>query len=180
MDATWGSRLTDQEQPSPPPPPSEWQKQWWREAEREHDRQDAQAENHKGQLEAFALQGIRTLGLTSAGGVAAVLGFYSANYARLSETPYALSSVNKLLGMLFLAMLATLLTCLFGYFSQVFFAAAVHSRVRHWDHPYIKAGPKTERYILYGNITRTLAIVASLFAAICLLMAGLDFLVIVR
>lgn len=171
--------MTDQGPPEAAPP-SEWQKQWWREGEREHDRQDASIESHNSQLEAFALQGIRTLSLTSAGGVAAVLGFYSANYERLAQTPYALNSVNKLLAMLFVAMLATLLTCLFGYFSQIYFAEAVSSRVRYWQHPYVKAGDKTDRQMLMGNITRTLAIISAFFAALCLLVAGMDFLNIVR
>lgn len=167
-------------QAEPSTPPSEWQKQWWREAERAHDRQDAYAKSHTEQLEAFATQGIKTLGLTSAGGIAAVLGFYSANYERLSATPYALNAVNKLLAMLFLSMLCTLLCCLFGYFSQVFFAHTVFSRTRHWEHPYVKDGDTTPRYLLYGNIIRTAAIIAAVFATIFLCIAGFDFLAIAR
>ena len=131
-------------------------------------------------MEAFALQGIRTLGLTSAGGIAAVLGFYSANYSRLSESPAALGKVNGILSVLFLAMISTLVVCLFAYFSQVAFADAVHSRVRYWEHPYVKPGDRTDRLILLGNIARILAIVFAIFAAVCIVIAGLDFRSIVR
>jgi hypothetical protein len=149
-------------------------------AEREHDRQDSYAHSHMDQLEAFALQGIKTLGLTSAGGIAAVLGFYSANYTRLSQTPHALDAVNKLLWHVVFVDAATLLCCLAGYFSQVFFTQTMFSRTRTYEHPYVQDGEKTDRYTLFGNIARTAAIIAALFSTLCLCIAGFDFLNIVR
>jgi hypothetical protein len=180
MYVTWEGTVLSEAPPPDLPPPTEWQKRYWHEAEREHDRQDAGAEQHSRQVEAFAVQGIRTLALTSAGGIAAILGFYSANYERLSQTPTALSAVNGILANLFLAMLATLICCLLAYFSQVCFAAAVYSRERNWVHPYVQNTKKSKRYSVIGSIVRWFAILSVIVGAICVGAAALTFLSIVR
>lgn len=164
----------------PDEPPSEWLKQQWKEAERAHDWQDSAAHSHMDQLEAFALQGIRTLALTAAGGIAAVLGFYSANYDRLASDASSLRAFNGTLAVLFTAMLFTLLVTLCGYFSQVFFAAVVYSRKRNYSPPYVEDSAKTPRLMLYGNINRVLAIVFAIAAALCLGVAGMSFMSLVR
>ncbi|MCZ4344491.1 hypothetical protein [Devosia neptuniae] len=159
-----------------PSEPTEWQKQQWKEAERAHDRQDEAIKSHVGQVEAFSILGIRTLALTAAGGIAAALGFYSANYDHLSQVPGALQVINGILAVLFTSMLATLLSTLAAYLSQIYFAHSLYSRKRTYTHPYVENGDRTDRLTLFGNIWRTIAIVTAIFAAICLCVAGFAFL----
>lgn len=158
------------------PEPSEWLKKTWREGEREHDTQNEVAKIHAAQLEAFALLGIRSLGLTAVGGIAASLAFYSANYERLSTNPANLKNLNGILACLFIGLIVSLFCTLCAYMSQVCFLAGVWARTRTWQHPYVEETPASLAQIHRGAVWRIASIVAAVLSAVCLSVAGVSFL----
>lgn len=169
--------------PKTPPDPTEHDKQRYKEAERSFDALDNATEMHFRQIEAFAVLTLRMLALTCAGGIAAVLGFYSANYLRLSQSPASMTVLNGILGTLFIGMLLTLVAAGFAYFSQMSYAQAVFTRIRSYEFPYVtnregKGG--TSEWIQRGDAIRVLATVFAGAAGACLIVAGYSFVGIVR
>lgn len=149
-------------------------------AHREFDRQDKGSELHSRQLETFAGITIRTLGLVSAGAVAAVLGFYSANYAHLSVTPGALETINDILAALMKALLFTLVTPGFGYFSQLAYQGVIDGRRRDYVRPFVHETSLSHRWHTFGDFCRWLAVGSAFLGLVSLGFAGFLFLSLVR
>lgn len=158
------------------PEPTESDKQQWREAERAFDLLTNGAEMHSRAVETYTTLGMRTLGLVAAGGIAATLGFYSANYSRLMEVRSNLDTVNQILGLLFISLIITLLCILLAYFSQLTYTASLEKMDRSYQHPYVSATPGSNHAHLIGDICRWAAVATALASAGCLVAAGWQFL----
>lgn len=78
--------------------------------------------NTSSQVLSFSNGAMRAPALVAAGGVAAALGFYSANYARLAAHPEALIAFNTVLYWLFASLLLTVVAPGLAYFGQICFS----------------------------------------------------------
>lgn len=153
----------------------EQRKERMRLAERAHDWLDNAAEMHAKQIEAFAVLTIRSLILVAIGGIAAVLGFYSANYERLSGVSGMLGHVNEMLVYLFASLVLTLLTSAFAYFSQLAYASAFFEYDRSYIHPFSSPKPISKRYTIAGDFCRWGAVILAFISLACLVAAGFSF-----
>ena len=123
-------------------------------AERAHDRDFKAIEIHNRQIEVFSIAAMRGPALVAAGGVAASLGFYSANYSRLVDKPTALLLFNDTLTWLFAGLLLTLLAPGLAYFSQIAYLDSVAEHRHTWDHPYVTAGRRSKIGERIGDVLR--------------------------
>ncbi|MCO6177880.1 hypothetical protein [Ciceribacter sp. RN22] len=139
-------------------------------AERAHDWQQKGMEQHHRQIEAFALLGMKSPALVAAGGVAAALGFYSANYARLTADASNLTDFNSVLFWLFLGLLMTIAAPGLAYFSQLSYAASIAEKTFCWHHPFVDDTPRSRLYKKTGDVCRWSAVVLTTgsIASICL------------
>lgn len=147
-----------------------------RSAERAHDRRNTGLESTNNQVLSFANAAMRAPALVSAGGVAAALGFYSANYTRLAQEPANLETFNAILFWLFLSLLLTVAAPGLAYFSQICYVSAIVKETYHWDHPYVRETKKSKRLERAGDAIRWLTILAVFASIICLCIGGAKFL----
>jgi len=145
-------------------------------AERAHDQELKGIEIHQRQIEAFALAGMRAPALVAAGGVAASLGFYSANYSRLVGKADALALFNDSLAWMLGGLLFTILAPGLAYFSQLAYLDAVASRVHDWNHPFAHDTRRTKIATHIGNVCRWACVSVVLLAIGCVSAGGLKFL----
>ncbi|TPK42646.1 MULTISPECIES: hypothetical protein [unclassified Mesorhizobium] len=151
-----------------------------RAAERAHDARRATLENTNSQVLSFSNGAMRAPALVAAGGVAAALGFYSANYTRLAAHPESLITFNSILYWLFASLLLTVIAPGLAYFSQIFFAESIAAEEFAWDAPFIRDTRQSKRWAFAGGIVRWTAIAAVLGSIICLAIGGLSFLSLAR
>ncbi|MGR9078125.1 hypothetical protein [Rhizobium leguminosarum] len=147
-----------------------------RSAERAHDHELKVIEIHQRQIEAFALAGMRAPAFVAAGGVAASLGFYSANYGRLVGKADALALFNNSLAWMLGGLLFTILAPGLAYFSQFAYLDAVASRVHDWNHPFSHDTRRTRIVMQVGNVFRWVCVIVVLLAIGCVSSGGLQFL----
>lgn len=95
--------------PPPQPIPDDYQKQRWKEAERAFDNRAQNRKFHAESVDRFALLTIRSVQLSAAGGIVAVLGFYGTHYDTFAKVPEKTSSVTQIMLWLFGSLLATML-----------------------------------------------------------------------
>jgi hypothetical protein len=62
-------------------------------AQRAHDRRDKDQQIFADQIKVFSLASMRAPALAAAGGIAMALGFYSANYSRISDADQILGAI---------------------------------------------------------------------------------------
>ena len=149
-------------------------------AERAHDGIQNGIELHFKQVEAFAILTLRSLVIVAIGGIAASLGFYSANYVHLVALPGALAALNQLLVYLFVSLILTLLSSACGYFSQIGFAAVLSAYDRTYTYPFVTPNKKSKRYLVWGQIFRWSSILTATASAGCLIAAGVVFAGLIR
>ncbi|MGO8059172.1 hypothetical protein ACC716_13245 [Rhizobium johnstonii] len=147
-----------------------------RTAERMHDRDFKALEIHNKQAEAFAVAAMRAPALVAAGGVAASLGFYSANYARLVGKADALTLFNDSLSWMLGGLLFTVLAPGLAYFSQLAYLDAVSSRTNDWEHPFSHDTRRSKIAEQVGNVCRWVCVVVVLASIACVATGGLKFL----
>lgn len=145
-------------------------------AERQHDWRKKGMEMHFGQVQAFAIMAMKAPALVAAGGVAAALGFYSANYSRLKTVATALDEFNAVLVWLFVALLLTLAAPGAAYFSQLFYNQALEAEEHSFDHPYVRETKASKRLAIYGDVSRWLAVILTASSAACIVIGGIYFL----
>lgn len=147
-----------------------------RNAERAHDHELKGIEIHQKQIEAFGLAAMRAPALVAAGGVAASLGFYSANYGRLVGKVDALALFNDALTWMLGGLLFTILAPGLAYFSQLAYLDAVSSRLHDWNHPYTHDTRRTRIAEKVGNAFRWACVIIVLLSIGCVSAGGLKFL----
>ncbi|RWY82401.1 hypothetical protein EHI44_24235 [Rhizobium leguminosarum] len=147
-----------------------------RSAERAHDHELKGIEIHQKQIEAFALAAMRAPALVAAGGVAASLGFYSANYGRLVGKAAALALFNDSLTWMLSGLLFTVLAPGLAYFSQLAYLDAVASRAHDWNHPFAHDTRRTRIAEQVGNVCRWACVIVVLLSIGCVSAGGLKFL----
>lgn len=128
------------------------------------------------QIQAFSVDGMKAPGLAAAAGVAAALGFYSANYTRLSENPENLVTFNAILFWLFASLLFTVIAPGLAYFSQISYGKSWSYEKFDYDHPFVHNTPKSLFFERVGDVIRwaTVGVVGGSIA--CIIRAGYLFL----
>ncbi|MER8387294.1 hypothetical protein NKH14_17555 [Mesorhizobium sp. M1380] len=147
-----------------------------RSAERAHDDRRTALQSVGGQVLSFSNSAMRAPALVAAGGVAAALGFYSANYGRLAANPENLAIFNEVLFWLFGSLLLTVIAPGLAYFSQILFAMALAEEEYHWKSPYIRDTPKSKRRTMVGQCFRWATILTIGASIVCLVIGGFSFL----
>ncbi|RUW62109.1 hypothetical protein [Mesorhizobium sp. M7A.F.Ca.US.008.03.1.1] len=151
-----------------------------RAAERAHDARRTALENTTSQVLSFSNSAMRAPALVAAGGVAAALGFYSANYTRLAEQPEHLTTFNSILYWLFASLLLTVIAPGLAYFSQIYFSLSIAEEDSVWEAPFIRDTPESKRLKLLGEIIRWGSIGAVVGSIVCLAIGGVTFLSLIK
>jgi len=147
-----------------------------RAAERTHDVVRKGAETHSSQIEVFSLAAMRAPALAAAGGIAAALGFYSANHVQISGNPAATNEFGQILIWLLIALLMTIAAPGLAYFSQLAYLYAAYDRTYIWDHPYVLDGKRAKPAKLIGDVFRWVCVLFVLASIICAAMGGISLL----
>lgn len=166
--------MTDQVEP--PPETVEQYKLRLEQARIAHENHQASIKLLTDPVFSFGAAAMRAPGLAAAGGVAAALGFYSANFATLKNIPDAIHSFNNALYWLFVSLLLTVAAPGIAYFSQSFFSNARSAETRDWQHPYIFETPKSRLYQRLGLGFQIMTILDVILSILALLLGGLKLL----
>ncbi|TIV73131.1 MAG: hypothetical protein E5V89_01885 [Mesorhizobium sp.] len=149
-------------------------------AERAHDARRTALNNVSSEVLSFSNSAKRSPALVAAGGVAAALGFCSANYTRLSAHPEALTTFNMVLYWLFASLLLTVMAPGLAYFAQACFAESLAAETYEWEQPFIRDTTASIRWSRAGAVFRWAAIFFVVGSMICLAIGGVAFLSLVR
>lgn len=148
-------------------------------AERIHERDIKGQEVHSKQIEAFSVAAMRAPALVAAGGVAASLGFYSANYDRLSGKPEALHSFNGSLTWIFFGLLLTIVAPGLAYFSQLAYLDSLGERRHIYEPPFSVEGKRSRVGRWIGDTFRWLCVLVVLASIVTVSIGGIKFLTLV-
>ncbi|WP_155734640.1 hypothetical protein [Brucella intermedia] len=148
-------------------------------AERAHVRRSDALSKHGDHVLSYSNAAMKAPALASVGGIAALLGFYSANYTRLSEKAEVLATLNDILFWLFLSLLLTVVAPGLSYFNQLAYVSSMSKETYHYDHPYIRDTKASKWYERLGDFMRILAILTVISSIGCLMRGGYLFLKIV-
>ena len=151
-----------------------------RRAERAHDKWVKAEEIHARQIEVFSIAAMRAPALAAAGGIAAAIGFFSANYAMLKQTAGTIELFNGMLLWFFVALIFSVLTPGAAYFSQLAYQDAIHRMENTFDHPYVIQTKGTKFATIVGNAFRWLAVIFNIFAIFFVCLGGYKFLLLVK
>ncbi|MGW6778317.1 hypothetical protein ACWF50_09725 [Brucella pseudogrignonensis] len=157
----------------------EKKKRWLEAAERAHVRRLDAWSKHSDHVLSYSNAAMKAPALASVGGIAALLGFYSANYSRLSANPEILTTLNDILFWLFLSLLLTVIAPGLSYFNQIAYVSSLAKETYHYEHPYIRDTKASKRYERVGDVMRVIAILVVIGSIACLMRGGYLFLQIV-
>jgi purine-cytosine permease-like protein len=143
---------------------------------RAHDRVTKAMEVHARQVDAFSVAAMRAPALASAGGIAATLGFYSANYSRLAESPERLVTLGDILFWFFLATFLAVLAPGAAYFSQISYMDSLNKQSYDTESEFTSETPSSKRSEHIGNFFRWLTVAITSLSIICFAIGGLRFL----
>jgi hypothetical protein len=147
--------------------------------ERAHDRLDKGEEAHASQIQAFALAAMRAPALAAAGGIAAAIGFFSANYEALKQLPQGIQLFNEITSWFFIAVIFAVITPASAYFSQLAYQDCIQRMERIWEHPYVVPTKWSSRVKYLGNFFRWLTVMLNMCAIGAIIKGGLKFLLLV-
>lgn len=145
-------------------------------AERAHDNHAKSMTDLFESVISFSNSAMRAPALASAGGIAATLGFYSANYSRLAGNQIALTEFNAILFWLFLSLLATITAPGLAYFTQCFYAWSLTGHIQVWEHPYVLPTRKSKIQNAIGITLHILTVLTVISSIIFMMVGGLRFL----
>jgi hypothetical protein len=132
------------------------------------------------QIQAYAVDGMKAPGFAAAAGVAAALGFYSANYARLSQNPENLLIFNAILSWLFISLFFTVIAPGLAYFSQLSYGKSWSQERYDFNHPFVHDTPKLILFERIGNVFRWMTVAVVCGSIACIGRAGYLFLGLVK
>ncbi len=157
-------------------PQEEKQMEWLRgDAHIAHEAHRKTMADHLGLVGGFSNAAMRAPGIAAAGAIAALLGFFSANYRVISGTVGLIYFNQSLLWFAF-SVLLTVLAPGLAYFAQYAFLWALGEHKFNWERPFIAETSVSKRYQAIGNVFQVLAIIAVLGSIALLVFGGLRFL----
>ncbi|TCA02771.1 hypothetical protein [Rhizobium leguminosarum] len=132
--------------------------------------------HHKSMSEHMAVVGtfsnaaMRAPAIAAAGAIAALLGFFSANYRAIAGTS-GLSFFNEALILFGSSVLLTVLAPGLAYFSQLSFLWSLGRDQLRWERPFVQETGASKRLFFVGTLFQVLAI-AVILGSIGLLIGG--------
>ena len=141
--------------------------------------EEARKAHRQSMSDSFSLVGtfgglaMRAPALASAGGLAALLAFYSANKEALTA-PGALVMFNYALGAFFVALMLSVVAPGAAYLSQSAFTSGGGSQEYIHEHPYVKETSISKRWRIAGAIFQVITIVVVIASLICLAFASVN------
>ncbi|MGZ2484245.1 hypothetical protein ACVITL_002768 [Rhizobium pisi] len=152
------------------------QLEWLRgDAHIEHEAHRKSMSEHMGVVGSFSNAAMRSPGIAAAGAIAALLGFFSANYKAIAGTPGQIYFNDALL-VFGTSVLLTVLAPGLAYFSQIAFLWSLGKEVFHYERPFIRPTRASEVYYRVGTALQVLAIAIVLGSIILLFIGGWRFL----
>lgn len=140
-------------------------------AQRAFDKHQEAYKAHVDQILSFSNAAMRAPAVASAGGIVAIIGFFSANYARLSASAAAIAMFGDILFYFFASILLAVVSPAAAYFSQVYYARSLSHKDFSWQHPFITNNENSRYYEKIGDFFRRMCIVI-VTLSIALLAAG--------
>jgi ABC-type Na+ efflux pump permease subunit len=151
-----------------------------KDAQRAYDQRAKAEEVHGDHIKAYSLAAMRAPALVAAGGVVAVLGFYSANFDRLSTDPAKLDILNQILFWLFLSLMLTVVAPAFAYFGQLAYQDALRNETHHYEWPYFRPTRRYRIALRVGVVCRWITVAIMTLAITALAVGGIMFLHLVQ
>ncbi len=127
------------------------------------------------QLQGFSLAAMKAPALASAGGIAAVLGFYSANYSELSKTVEKLEHFNLVLFWWPLALMITVILPGIAFLSQNFYVISLENETYNSNKSQYEENKTSLKYRFWGNSFKNLAIFFVVVSYVCMILGGYEF-----
>lgn len=137
---------------------------------------DDYAKIHAAQIQTFGSDAMKAPALVAAAGVAAALGFYSANFTRLSSDPLKLLAFNDILFWLFASLLVIVCAPGMAYLSQIAYTTSLYAEDYEYDAPYTRQTRRSLFYKTVGDCLRWLAVALVVLSIACLTYGGYRFL----
>jgi ABC-type Na+ efflux pump permease subunit len=146
---------------------------------RAYDRVVKAMEVHAKQIEAFSIAAMRAPALASAGGIAATLGFYSANYSRLAAASESIGTLRVILFWFFLAAFLAVLAPGAAYFSQLLYQDSLSRETYEAESEFTVETAASKRSKQIGDIFRWLTVLITASSIVCFAIGGLRFLTVI-
>jgi hypothetical protein len=140
-----------------------------------HEAQRKSLTDHMGMVGSFSTAAMRAPALAAAGAIAALLGFFSANYRAISGTT-GQHFFNEALLFFAASVLLTVLAPGLAYFSQYSFLWSVGKEALHWDRPFIRPTKASRSLNAIGIATQIVAVGVVLGSIALLVLGGFSFL----
>ncbi len=140
-----------------------------------HEKQQEGHKTHAAQIQTFGSDAMKAPAIVGLGGIVALLGFYSANFDRLSRNTAAMQSFGDMLFWLFASLLMTVAAPGFAYLSQIAYTQALNDERFDFDEPFVHETTKSKRYRRLGDVFRWAAVVLVILSIIGLAIAGVLF-----
>src|SRR5262249_10199024 len=115
---------------------------------------------------------LRTAVLINGGAAIAVLGFIGAVAAKEKITVAQISTIAGSLMWFAVGVACAVLSMTFAYFTNYSMVAVENSKEKIWEHPYVKAGPRTNRLIWVNRALHSVAVLSAL-ASLALFIFGM-------
>lgn len=151
-----------------------------KEAQRAYEQKAKAEEVHGDHIKAYSLAAMRAPALVAAGGVVAALGFYSANFDRLSADPAKLDILNQILFWLFLSLMLTVIAPALAYFGQLAYQDALRNETHHYEWPHFRLTRRHRIALRVGIVCRWITVAVMTSAILALVVGGIMFLHLVQ
>ncbi|MCF6103848.1 hypothetical protein [Mesorhizobium muleiense] len=125
-------------------------------------------------LSQFANTAMRAPAVASAGGIAVLLGFYSANSSVLKGSA-AVADFNAALFWFFVSILLCVAAPGLAWFSQGFFFTSSSAYELAWEHPFVRATAKTKRFKTMGRVLQVVSVLLIVIAIVALIAGAWKF-----
>jgi len=131
-------------------------------------------ETETSMVASFGNAAMRAPALAAPGGIAAILGFFSANAGILRGT-IAVEAFNSALLWFFASIFSCVLAPGFAYFSQAFFVWFKGAQSHHFDRPFVRSTRKSRWFLYIGVGFQIGAICLTTLSIITLVIGGIAF-----
>ncbi|TAZ95942.1 hypothetical protein ELH67_15950 [Rhizobium ruizarguesonis] len=125
---------------------------------------------HVGIVGSFSTAAMRSPGIAAAGAIAALLGFFSANYRAIAGST-GQEFFNQSLLLFGASVVLTVLAPGLAYFSQLSFLWSLAKEVLHWERPFVRPS-RTSKLLNLVGIMIQLSTIGIVVTSIALLLLG--------
>ncbi|WP_018900474.1 hypothetical protein [Rhizobium sp. 2MFCol3.1] len=139
-----------------------------------HDRHLKEISDTEKLLESFANSAMKAPAIASAGGIAGLLGFFSANSKAIIHTP-AVEIFSEAVTYFFASVLLAVIVPSLAYITQYCYTAYQVHHTMHFDSPFVRPKPSAVRWQAFGYSIHLIAILLVVGSIVLLVVGGLKF-----